>query len=88
MHRGFIVFRGHIGHHYVFRSYYDAERWRNNAGYEYHEIREVASLQPYRWHMSRGTLRDVALADTTYEIFLDHRYEPCVNRAYLLPKAE
>lgn len=87
LHRGFIVFRQMQGpgvrEEYVFRTGMDAERWRTAAGREDCEIREIYSLTPYRWHLSRGTLRDVALADHMFEIYPDHRYEPLPHRAFL-----
>jgi hypothetical protein len=87
LHRGFIVFRGGPEEpnceEYVFRTRMDAERWRTAAGREECEIREVYSLSAFRWHLSRGTLRDVVLADHMFEIFPDHRYEPLPHRAFL-----
>jgi len=87
LHRGFIVYRGIADsgqcEEYVFRTRMDAERWRTAAGREGCEIFEVYSLTPFRWHLSRGTLRDVVLADHMFEIFPDHRYEPLPHRAFL-----
>jgi hypothetical protein len=68
---------------YVFRTTLDAERWRTAAGRENWPIYEALSLTPYRWILSRGTLRDVALADAMFEIFADHRFEALPNRAWL-----
>lgn len=87
LHRGFIVFRGMeekgTCEEYVFRTRMDAERWQTAAGREGFEIRDVYSLTPFLWHLSRGTLRDVVLADHMFEIFPDHRYEPLPHRAFL-----
>jgi hypothetical protein len=87
LHRGFVVHRGAGDapncEEYVFRTRMDAERWRVAAGREGCEIREVYSLTPFRWHLSRGTLRDVVLADHMFEIFPDHKYEPLPHRAFL-----
>ncbi len=86
MYRGYIVFnpaweKGDEA--YVFRNTVDAERWRTAAGREGHVIRTVFSMAPFKWHLSRGTLRDVVLADHMFEIFPDHRYEPLPHRAFL-----
>ena len=92
LHRGFVVHRdaSEAGscEEYVFRTRMDAERWRVAAGREGCEIREVYSLTPFRWHLSRGTLRDVVLADHMFEIFPDHRYEPLPHRAFLATTTE
>jgi hypothetical protein len=89
LHRGFIVFRDEnhqgIREEYVFRTRMDAERWRTAAGREEASIREVYSSQPFRWHLSRGTLRDVVLADHMFEIFDSHRFEALPHRAFLSP---
>jgi hypothetical protein len=92
LHRGFIVYRAatpgaasdrNSVEEYVFRTRMDAERWRTAAGREGCSINEVYSLMPFRWHLSRGTLRDVVLADHMFEIFPDHRYEALPHRAFL-----
>ena len=87
LHRGFIVYKAEADssncEEYVFRTRMDAERWRTAAGREGCAIQEVYSLTPFRWHLSRGTLRDVVLADHMFEIFPDHRYEPLPHRAFL-----
>jgi hypothetical protein len=91
LHRGFIVYRadltpsetGSIGDEYVFRSRMDAERWRTAAGREDSAIRTVYSIQPFRWHLSRGTLRDVVLADHMAEVYETHKYEPLPHRVFL-----
>lgn len=87
LHRGFVVYRGANENgtceEYVFRTRMDAERWRTAAGREGCDIHEVYSLSAFRWHLSRGTLRDVVLADHMFEIFPDHRYEPLPHRAFL-----
>jgi len=87
LHRGFVVYRdpgeARSREEYVFRTRLDAERWRTAAGREECEIVQVYSLTPFRWHLSRGTLRDVVLADHMFEIFPDHRFEPLPHRAFL-----
>jgi hypothetical protein len=87
LHRGFIVYRApeageSTSEEYVFRTRMDAERWRTAASREECEIREVYSLDPFRWHLSRGTLRDVVLADHMFEIFPNHKYEQKPHRAH------
>jgi hypothetical protein len=92
LHRGFIVAQGVVDpaeerhEEYVFRTRMDAERWRTAAGRDGQDIREVFSIEAFRWHLSRGTLRDVVLADHMFEIFPDHRYEPLPHRAFLAPE--
>lgn len=88
LHRGFVVwFQGSspsIPHEeYVFRTPADAEKWREAAGRGAAVIREAFAFQPFRWHLSRGTLRDVVLADHLFEIFYDHKFEPLPHRAFL-----
>lgn len=87
LHRGYIVNRGADDdgkqEEYVFRGRMDAERWRTAAGRENCEVMEVYSIEPFQWHLSRGWLRDVILADHMYEIFPDHRYEPGPHRAFI-----
>ena len=90
LHRGFIVYQSREDNtasreEYVFRTRMDAERWRTAAGREGCTIREVYSLMPFRWHLSRGTLRDVVLADHMFEVFSDWKYEPLPHRCFLSP---
>ena len=92
MHRGYVVYRGDTEgscdplEEYVFRTRMDAERWRTAAGREDSEIREVYSLSAFRWHLSRGTLQDVVLADHMFTIFDNHKYEPLPHRAHFMPE--
>lgn len=93
LHRGFIVYMRRSDadvtsapcEEYVFRTRMDAERWRTAAGRDGADIHEVFSLMPFRWHLSRGTLRDVVLADHMFEVFSDHKYEPLPHRCFLSP---
>jgi hypothetical protein len=83
-HRGFIVWRDDFDRlEYVFPTREAAERWRSVRGLSGHEIREVLSEQPFRWHMSRGSVKDIELADHVYEIFPNHRHAPGQHRAFL-----
>jgi len=86
LHRGFIVCQPDLQipqDEYVFRTRLDAERWRVVSGRENCGIYMVYSLAPFQWHLSRGTLREVILADHLFEIFPSHRYEPLPNRAFI-----
>lgn len=83
LHRGFVVYRNDCRVSYVFRTRMDAERWRVASDRTEYEVRAVYSLTPFRWQLSRGTLKDVVLADHLIEIFPDHRYEPLPHRAFL-----
>lgn len=91
LHLGFIVYRqpdpgDETPEEYVFRTRPDAERWREASSLIGGEIREVWSLAPFRWHhLSRGTLRDIVLADQMFSIFPDHKYEPRPHRAHFMP---
>lgn len=68
---------------WVFHSRDDARRWikRRVDG----TIRAVLSDRPFTWTRSRGTLKDVELADRPFEIFPDHRHPPGLHRAFLAP---
>lgn len=88
LHRGFVVYSSDFDsplphEEYVFRSRMDAERWRSASGREGCGIFKVFSLMPFHWHLSRGTLRDVVLADHLFEVFADWRYEPLPHRCFL-----
>lgn len=83
---GFVVYRkpeAKVREEYVFRTRLDAERWRTAAGREGCEISKVYSVAPFRWQFSRGTLRDLVLADHIFEVFSDHRFELLPHRAFL-----
>jgi hypothetical protein len=67
----------------VFPTREDAERWRSANGYDEAEIREVKSEYEFRWHSSRGSLKDLTLADRPVELFPDRRLEPAPHRAFL-----
>lgn len=83
LHRGYIVYGpSATTEEYVLRTRADAERWRQASGRLCCEVREVYSLTPFQWHVSRGTL-EVVLADAMFEVFKDHRYEPVGHRAFL-----
>lgn len=58
---------------YVFRQSLDAERWRDAAGRSGEVLLVHLSSAP-RWQMSRGTLRDVVLADRMHTLRPDHRH--------------
>lgn len=86
LHRGFIVFgSGSVTvEEYVFQTVADAEAWRVASGRDGCTVRAVYSLVPFRWHLSRGCLQNVTLADHMFEIFPNHRYEPLPHRAFLM----
>jgi hypothetical protein len=93
LHRGFSVLGkmpvpGTSTSEYVFRTRTDAELWRVASGREGYEICPVYSTTPFRWHLSRGTLRGVVLADSMFEVFADHRYEPLPNRAFFVKEED
>lgn len=70
---------------FVFRSRTDAAIWRSAKGLQEFELREVLSEQPFTWRRSTGSISDIELASRPFEIFLDHRFEPLPNRAFLAP---
>lgn len=95
LHRGFIVGRPATGsesktveEEYVFQTRLGAESWRAAASRHGCEVHEICSLVPFHWHLSRGVLRDVVLAEHRYEIFRDHRFEPLPHRAFLAKEVE
>lgn len=91
LHTGFVVYpksEDKVREEYVFRTPLDAERWRAAAGRDGCEIRRVYSTAPFRWHLSRGSLRDAVLADHVFEVFTDHRFEQLPHRAFLAKGAE
>jgi hypothetical protein len=68
----------------VFRSHDDASRW--GLGRERTlEVREVLSAWPFAWTQSRGSMRDLELADRPISVYRDHRYPDGPNRAFLAP---
>lgn len=69
---------------YLFPSRDVAERWVIAAHLEGHEVREVATADEIRWHMSRGTVEGIELADHVFEVFPDHRFELAPYRAFLV----
>lgn len=88
LHRGFIVYRLDSDatfprEEYVFRTRMDVARWRSASNREGCAIYKVFSLMPYQWHMSRGTLRDVVLADHMFSVFENWKYEPLPHRCFL-----
>lgn len=92
LHSGYIVKSEHTFNDqtkayssYVFQTPQDADKWRSAASYLTDDIVEILSLDPFTWLPSRGTLKDVILADHTYDVFLDHRYEPGQHRAFIAP---
>lgn len=91
LHLGFVVYQTDATgacEEYVFRTRMDAERWRTAAGREGCEIQEVYSLHPFRWHVTRGTLRDAVLADHMFQVFPDWKYENLPHRCFLATAVE
>lgn len=93
LHSGFVVYNDNPNdppprEEYVFRTRMDADRWRSASDRAGHSIFKVWSLSPFQWEMSRGTLRDVVLADHIYEVYPNHRYEPLPNRCFLASEKE
>ncbi len=86
---GFIVFQpsrvgaGSVFH--VFRRPIDAALWRSAVGLQHCELREVLSEDPIVWYRSRGSIENIELANTPFEIFGDHRFEPGASRAFIAP---
>jgi hypothetical protein len=68
---------------YVFPSRAMAERWQAIRGPEDAVVREVWCAHPFRWHVGRGSIRNLRLADRLFEIYPDHRFEPSSDRAFL-----
>jgi hypothetical protein len=89
--RGFVVWRGLDGdqprREYVFRTREIAAKWRELRKLEDFEIREVLSENAIGWRRSRGSVKDIELADRLYYIYPDHRFPPAADRAFLAPEA-
>jgi hypothetical protein len=87
--RGYIVFNGNRdpnGHlDYVFPTRADAEQYRRATNRDQDEIREVYSEFEFKWHMGRGSIKNLKLADHIYTIYPDYRFEPGPYRACLIP---
>jgi hypothetical protein len=84
--RGWVVWPEHpVGtvQTWVFRTLEDAQKWMRsrNGG----DVRAVLSPEPYTWTRSRGSLKDVILAERPFEVFPDHRFPPGQHRAFLAP---
>jgi hypothetical protein len=87
--RGYIVWdpRRHLPRkEYVFRDRDVAEYWRSIRQLEDSQIREVLCEHEIRWHVGRGTIKNLELADHLYEIYADHRFPPGPYRAFLAPE--
>ena len=70
---------------YVFRSPEDATRWIDLRGWENAEVRKVRTRAIFRWRTSRGTIRDLILADRLFEIHAqDAPGGPEENHAFLV----
>lgn len=89
LHRGYVVWRGistkSKNRQYVFPTRADAERWRAFRGLAEAEVREVFSREPFNFRSSRGSIKDLRLADKLFEIYPDHRFKPGPHRAFLAP---
>jgi hypothetical protein len=92
LHRGFILwshqdyFPGREA--YIFRNRESAERYRRAVRRHDWEIREVLCEREFSWHLGRGTVPDLELADRRFEIYPDHKFPPAPNRAYLAPRED
>jgi hypothetical protein len=69
----------------VFRHRADAERWGIGRERPLH-VREVLSSAPFQWTYSRGSMRDLELADRPFAVHADHRHPDGANRAFLAPQ--
>lgn len=85
---GFVVWRGIGGprQEYLFRTRADAGRWREINGLLDSEVRPVLVEAEPAWHLSRGSIRDLELANQLFEIFPTHRFPPAPNRGFLAPE--
>lgn len=94
LHRGFAV----LNHnhrvcktvYYAFRTKLDAERWQTAMASASVEtvMLEVWSIEPFRWRLTDCSGVSIVLADSAYEVFDDHRYEPLPHRAFIAPRKE
>lgn len=89
---GFVVWRGGDDgdgprQDYVFRTGSDARRWRDVNKLTGCEIRPVLVEHEPGWHLSRGTIKGLELADRLFEVYPNHRFPPAHNRAFLAPES-
>lgn len=70
---------------YLFRTSGDAERWRQLNDLQQAEVRPVLTEVEPAWHLSRGSVRDLELANQLFEIYPDHRFPPAPHRGFLAP---
>lgn len=68
----------------VFSRPEHAEKWSRDRDGN-HQVRRVLSEEPFQWVPSRGSMRDLELADKPYQVFRDHRYPPQPCAAFLAP---
>jgi hypothetical protein len=68
---------------WVFRTREDARKWLKSRSDGI--VRAVLSCEPFSWTRSRGSMKDVVLAERPFEVFPDHRHPPGTNRAFLAP---
>jgi hypothetical protein len=73
----------------VFRDENDAENWRAHHIHMHMDkrVRAVGSLEAFCWvSFEHPILGAIHFAIGTFEVYLDHRYEPLSFRAFLLPE--
>lgn len=71
---GYVLYRGPDIHpEYVFRTVAGAESFKTKIESD-SPIKRVGSVSPFTWIVSKGILQGVWIADSTYEIYPDHRY--------------
>lgn len=85
-HQGWCIWDGHRAVlRYVFRTQEHAEVYRAANHLDSCDVRPVLSEAPFRWRLSRGTLRGIELADGLYDVFSSRDFPAGDRRAFLSP---
>jgi hypothetical protein len=72
---------------YVWRTRYDAVRWRTIRGDEARPIHVVLSEYPFEWRDASGSAAGLTVGSQLCEIYPDHRFPPAENRAFVAPES-
>lgn len=69
----------------VFPNRKDTEKWKAVNDIKDGEVREVYSETPFTFKKSSGILKGISIADSLYEVYPDHKYDPKPYRAFVKP---
>ncbi len=88
LHKGWVVWSGPPDggrQVYVFRTRQVAQRWQRLNKMGDAQVRQVLSDHEINWHLGRGSIQDLELADHLFEVYPDQCFEPQPHRAFLAP---